>query len=48
MKTEQAVETLTRMEEHLRDNQIPLEKTTYLLGRKLEYRQQDRKFHERQ
>ncbi len=31
----QAVETLARMEEHLRNNQVPLEKTTYLLGRRL-------------
>jgi predicted dehydrogenase len=32
---QQAAETLTRMEEHLRDNQVPLEKTSYLLGRRL-------------
>jgi predicted dehydrogenase len=30
-----AAETLGRMEQHLRDNRIPLEKTTYLLGPKL-------------
>jgi predicted dehydrogenase len=31
----QAGETLARMEEHLRDNRVPLEKTNYFLGRRL-------------
>jgi predicted dehydrogenase len=32
---QQAGETLARMEEHLHDNQIPVEKITFLLGRRL-------------
>jgi predicted dehydrogenase len=40
----QAGETLARMEEHLRDNQVPLEKTTYLLGRRLAIDAQTERF----
>src|SRR5262245_66535079 len=31
----QAYETLARMEEHLKDNMVPLDKTAYRLGTKL-------------